>query len=79
MTSSLTTEDKRELIYVGERLQEIANEMARLSDEQDLLSALEDPQENEKRRRIYVVEHHKRLLAERAALLATRETLLEAQ
>lgn len=75
MAMTLTTEDKRDLIYVSERLKEIAREMALLRDERAGLRELEDPDEAQKRRRIYATERVARLLTERETLLARRKAL----
>jgi len=76
MLRELTVDEKRELIYVGERLKTIGAEIATLSAERDTFAEAPASDEDERRRRIYVAERLVRLGQERDGLLARRESLI---
>ena len=74
-SKSLSTDEKRELIYVSERLKALASELATLADERATLEAIESPEEEEKRRRIYLAMHQELLQKERADTLEKHKEL----
>ncbi|MCA8883424.1 MAG: hypothetical protein KDA50_06720 [Rhodobacteraceae bacterium] len=76
--SELSNTQKRELIYVSERIKEIAVEKARLEEIRDTLDAgTKDLTESERRQRIYAVERLRRLDDERVEALALRRSYLD--
>lgn len=75
MAHELNVNEKREIIYLGERLKAIIGELAELSAERNAFANVPAENENEKRRRIYIAERLVRLGQERASLLTQRDML----
>lgn len=75
--TKMTESQKREMIYLGERLKEITAENAALIDERGRLNAVTALDEAHRRRKVYIAERQNRLQQERTALLETRKALSE--
>lgn len=75
--TELSNTQKRELIYVSERIKEIAEEKSRLEKLRDTLEGGADNlTESERRQRIYAVERLRRLEVERAEAVALRRSYM---